>query len=124
MINHIKNKKGDIPITILVIGVIAVCILTLYSFSFSLRLQHKNFAGPGLIETIYSIQEELWLDKTKNFGQYGDYGNFEFNKEGKVAVSIDRRNKIINGNYSASQGFFTKKDNVVVEIRYDYNGDY
>lgn len=121
MIKHIQNKRGDIPITILVIGVITVCILTLYSFSFSLRLQYKNFAGPGLIETIYSIQEELWLDKTKNFGQYSDYENFEFTKDGKVAISVNRQNNIIHGNYSISQGFFTKRDNVIVEITYKYD---
>ena len=38
-----KNKKGDIPIVILVIGVIAICILAILSFYISDRNAKKNF---------------------------------------------------------------------------------
>ena len=47
------NRKGDIPITILVIGVIAVCILTIFSFMMSKSDIDETFVGAGLIETIY-----------------------------------------------------------------------
>ena len=53
-----KNKRGDIPITILVIGVVAVCFLTIFIFLNSENKKKENFVGPGLIETIYSMQEE------------------------------------------------------------------
>lgn len=39
----IKNRRGDIPITILVLGVLAICILALVSFAFfSVKIQ-QNF---------------------------------------------------------------------------------
>ena len=37
------NKKGDIPVTILVLGVVLVCILTIASFYFSIIKISKNF---------------------------------------------------------------------------------
>ena len=49
-----KNHKGDIPITILVIGVFVVCTLALVSF-FSITLREKNsFVGINLMQKINS----------------------------------------------------------------------
>lgn len=38
-----KNKKGDIPVTILVVGVVAICILAIVSFYISDRNAKKSF---------------------------------------------------------------------------------
>ena len=43
MIKKIRNKRGDIPITILVLGVVAICILAILSFYFSSFEMKKNF---------------------------------------------------------------------------------
>lgn len=54
----IKTKRGDISITILVMGVVAVCFLTIFIFLNSESKKEESFVGPGLIETIYAVQEE------------------------------------------------------------------
>tara|TARA_Y100000034_G_scaffold101437_1_gene125754 strand:- start:540 stop:875 length:336 start_codon:yes stop_codon:yes gene_type:complete len=55
----IKNKHGDIPVTILVIGVFAICIMAIFSFFYSTSNIKENFVGIGLIENINSIEEEI-----------------------------------------------------------------
>jgi hypothetical protein len=100
----IKNKRGDLPITILVIGIIAICIFTILSFSFSIYKSNKSFFGPGLIETICSVEEELLFKQENGFSGFS-----EFSKEGvKVIVDLDK--SIIKGNY-----------NDLIEIEYVFN---
>ena len=53
----IRNKHGDIPITILVIGVLAICALAIISFYFSDRNVRNGFDSLELIEEI-SIERE------------------------------------------------------------------
>lgn len=38
-----RNKRGDIPVTILVIGVVAICMLAIVSFYISDRNAKKGF---------------------------------------------------------------------------------
>ena len=45
-----KNKRGDVPVTILVLGVFAVCTLAMISFVNSDRNIDKSFIGLGFIE--------------------------------------------------------------------------
>lgn len=45
-----KNKRGDLPVTILVIGVFAVCTLALFSFMFISHQINKSFVGVELME--------------------------------------------------------------------------
>ena len=49
-----KNKKGNLPIIILVLGVLAVCSLALLSFYSSNLKVSNNFAGVKLIEKLNS----------------------------------------------------------------------
>lgn len=57
----IKNNKADIPITILVLGVLAISALAIISFVVS----NNNISGRGLgtevFEDIYSQVEEFYL---------------------------------------------------------------
>jgi len=123
--NFLKNKKGDIPITILVVGIVSLCILTLYVFIFSMNNRMQNFTGIGMIEAIYSLQQEIYLDKTKNFGQYSNIETFEFPKKngGVLNVSIDTLNKKINADYAKEKGFFLwdKKKQSLVSLEYYYD---
>ena len=43
MTKNKTNKRGDIPVTILVMGVVAICILTIVSFYISDRAAKKGF---------------------------------------------------------------------------------
>ena len=50
----IKNKRGDIPIIILVLGVLAVCSLALLSFYNATLKVSNDFSGIKLIEKVNS----------------------------------------------------------------------
>ncbi len=65
MKNIIKNKKADISITILVIGIFIVCMLAMLSFVMSIVSVRDSFIGIDLIEKMNSQVEE-----------YGTKGNF------------------------------------------------
>lgn len=53
------NKKADISITILVLGVIAVCGIAILSFYSSEISVKKDFIGLEMIEKINSLAEEV-----------------------------------------------------------------
>lgn len=57
------NKKADIPVTILVIGVFAICALTLLSFYSSLTKVKTSFVSIALIEKMNSQREEFSIYK-------------------------------------------------------------
>lgn len=62
MIKNRENqmgKKGDIPITILVIGVLVICLLALFSFYFSNMAVKKNFNSISLVEQAAVIKEKI-----------------------------------------------------------------
>lgn len=44
------DKKGDLPVTILVIGIFAVCTLALFSFAHYSNQVSKTFVGLEVIE--------------------------------------------------------------------------
>ena len=63
-----KNKRGDIPITILVIGVLVVCTLAILSFIKSDIEVKKSFSGVDVLEKAnMNIErgnlESYYLDK-------------------------------------------------------------
>ncbi len=51
-ISQSKNKKADVPVTILVIGVIAVCALALLSFLSSSFKLEQSFTGVSAMEEL------------------------------------------------------------------------
>ncbi len=52
------NKKADITVTVLTIGIIAVCFFALLSFYISDLNTSKNFEGISLIEKVYVRAEK------------------------------------------------------------------
>ncbi len=52
-----ENKRGDVPVTILVIGVFVVCTLALFSFMFSLSSINNSFETLEVMENV-NIQIE------------------------------------------------------------------
>lgn len=95
------NKRADIPVVILVIGVVGICILTILSFVTVNNKIDKDFLGIGLIETANSIEEELEFYTASDFVT-GDYEKDVFergtDKSGKVVIEIDG-NKIKKASY-------------------------
>jgi len=106
------NRKGDIPITILVIGVIAVCILTIFSFMMSKSDRDKTFVGAGLIETIYSLQEEQHLD-IPSFQKPVSKGVYSVN------ITYDGNSEKFYGEFNLITGIFSKKKKTLVSIEYN-----
>ncbi len=103
----IKNRKADISITILVLGVVAISILTIFSFMGQKNNVSSDFSGIGLIETMNSVQEEIgFVNKQNKFKL--DYGNvFE---RGNVKINIE--------NGEVKEGTFTKNGKIVVRVVY------
>jgi len=93
-----KNKKGDIPVTILVLGIVAVCILAIVSFYASSLKVQKNF-------DIQIVKEIKLLREKADF-----YSNLGFTKEetdSALNISYDGQGRYI----------FSKRDGV--SVRYD-----
>lgn len=63
------NKRGDIPITILVIGVLAICIIAIFTFYFSDRAVKNNFNSISLIEKASVIKEKISFYRNLGFSE-------------------------------------------------------
>jgi hypothetical protein len=46
----LKNKKGDVPVMVLVIGVLAICGLAIMSFSINIGNARSTFSGVSIVE--------------------------------------------------------------------------
>ena len=55
------NKRGDIPITIFVIGVLAICALAIFSFYLSDRSVKTGFSSVDVIEKVLVTKEKISL---------------------------------------------------------------
>ena len=62
MIN--KNKHGDVPVTILVIGVVFICGLAIFSFYFSARNVKNDFVSNEAVEQAVIIKNKISLYET------------------------------------------------------------
>jgi len=58
------NRKGDLPVTILVIGVFALCALALLSFFYSSYQINKSFVG---VETIEKANIQIEVNNLEHF---------------------------------------------------------
>jgi len=90
MDNFKSNKRGDISITILVIGVLLLCVLALFSFYSSAIRTRNTFVGIGLIEKMNSQIEE-----NSFYGRPLGTEDSEF--EGNIYSAIDyaKQNRVV-----------------------------
>ena len=63
------NKRGDISITLLVLGVFTVCTLTLFSFYISGVDGKETALKVGIVEKINSLAEEIKFYKNPEIGK-------------------------------------------------------
>jgi len=68
-INEIKNKRGDIPITILVIGVLAICALAIFSFYTSSQKVKSGFDVVGVVERAVIESDKISLYPKLGFSE-------------------------------------------------------
>lgn len=118
-----KNKRGDVPVTILVIGIVAICIFAILSFESSLKRSQESFVGIGLIETIISIEEEIRFDKVEQLGKFSGQGViFELGKPLQKYVKIVANENQIKGNYTTTEGWiWNKKEKTWISVEYKLN---
>ena len=114
----LKNKKADITITLLVLGIVALCFLTIISFvKVNLDL-NNNFYGVGLIETMKSVNEELKFSDISGFSP--GYVS-EFNKDG-VSIKINDGRAVVGEYYKITGGYlrlFSSKKTTLVKVEYN-----
>ena len=66
-----KNRRGDVPVTILVLGVFVVCTLALVSFINSDRNSERSFIGIKIMEEAniniekYNLQHYYYEEKAR-----------------------------------------------------------
>jgi len=125
-----KNKKADVPVMILVLGVLAICGVVLLSFELSMSRFQEDFIGVGVVETARAVAEEIKIDEEKNFGQFPkpEYTIKKKDREvrirtGKLLVEVDY--VIFKGNklWSLFKGLFggaQRKEIILASVRYDF----
>ncbi len=59
----IINKKGDVPIVILVLGVFLICMMVLGSFYFFQNRMKRVFVGVGVIERAAAVEDKYYFYK-------------------------------------------------------------
>jgi len=65
----IKNKKADVPITILAIMVVAICVLAILSFVGSKTKVQSDYLGVELIEEINADVEKFYFYLNAGFSE-------------------------------------------------------
>jgi len=98
------NKRGDIPVTILVIGVLGICILAILSFKFSFGAR-SGLSEISAITDVVSISGQVSFYESKNINfnvlkkspsgsvlhQYPDF-YLRKNNDGSYSVRKELRN--------------------------------
>jgi len=89
----IKNKRGDISITILVIGVFAVCVLAIVSFFISKSSAQGNFIAPAVFENVSSQVESfyIYLDSGMTPQQAANRIGAQINPKGQLVINAEQR---------------------------------
>lgn len=102
------NKRGDITITIFVIGVLAICTLAIFSFYFSDRNVKNSFNSIETIEKVLVTKEKISL--------YNE--SFEFTQEEIEELFNIKEDIHTKEKYIISQQFvFSKKGSL--SVRYN-----
>lgn len=86
-----KDKKGDIPLTVLIIGVFAVCTLAILSFIYISYQLNKSFVGIEIMEEANAQIEENQLDHIylyKKVTKLSPEWGFEWFKE-RIVFSVE-----------------------------------
>ena len=84
----INSKRGDIPITILVIGVFLVCTITFASFIYANSKFKSGFYGLNIMEEINSNVEQFYtyLALGKNKQEAANLIGAEYNAQEDIVI--------------------------------------
>ncbi len=62
-----KSRRGDIPITILVLGVVLICMAAIFTFYFSAHSVKNGLNSVGLIQKATVTMDKIALYKNLGF---------------------------------------------------------
>ena len=82
-----KNKRGDVPVTILVLGVVMICILAIVSFYTSSQRLKKGFdiepvKEVNLINEKISVYQSLGMQQNEIYSVLG----IKTDKDGRYVI--------------------------------------
>jgi len=107
-----KSRKGDIPITILVIGVFLVCSLALLSFYLSGINEKKTATRLEIMREVNSLTDEIKFYKNPEINKNPDILMDAFNKKNSNDnPSYDITN--LGGKYKIDAAYFENKYQVL-----------
>jgi flagellar basal body-associated protein FliL len=86
-----KNKKADIPITILVIGVLGICALAILSFFLSDRSVKNDFVVLEAVEKASILKDKISFYRNLKFEDQTikDILSIQEDSEGKLILEQD-----------------------------------
>lgn len=102
------NKRADISITLLVIGVFAVCTLAILSFIFYTTINQGSFVNTETFENLYS--------QVENFYFYVNSGLSVEESAQKIGAQIDGNKLILNAQQDESRLFASTKK--ILSVQY------
>jgi hypothetical protein len=107
----IKNKRGDIPIVILVLGVFFICMMVLGSFYIFQNRMNRTFVGTGVIENATAIGDKYHF--YQNTGKFSEQEIDEL-----LGIQTDEQgNKYVLVETKSSPGLF-QAEKVVASVKY------
>ncbi len=119
----IRGKKGDIPITILVIGIFAIFAFTIGSFILSDYIQNQEFDNLNYALEVNEIKEQIYF--YKNLGEFNqDIANKIEQQYDNVEITLDRDNQkiTIEKTVIKTSGFsWWKTQNQVMKIKHSFS---
>jgi len=95
--NKKMNKRGDLPVTLLVIGVFAVCTLAILSFFYSSMQIKESFVGIKIIE---NANTQIELHNLDNFYDYKNVTRFSPSFGGENGISLFKEKTIFSVEYN------------------------
>ena len=88
------NKRGDIPVTILVLGVLAICLFAIFSFYTSDGNVKEDFQVVGAVEEASLVRERIELHRNLGFEEAEIKEIFGIEKEGGRDFITIQKDKI------------------------------
>jgi hypothetical protein len=90
----IKNRRGDIPVTILVIGIVGICALAIISFYISDKNVRGGFEALELIEEIGLEAEKIMFYNNTGLSQEKISEIIEIKSDGQGRYLLIEQNKV------------------------------
>ncbi len=81
MIKKIDSKRGDLPVTLLVIGIFALCGFALLTFFISDFKTTNSFVGVEILEKVNSFADEYSFYKNSGMSQEDLESLFDLKEE-------------------------------------------